>query len=62
MKISAQDLAAVVVAITLSVGVVILSIQAKPVGDALSSGFGVAVGWVFFRSTQVASNGNGGPK
>jgi len=49
-----QDLAASIVAVTLVVAVSVLGVLERPVPDAISTGLGAAITWLFMRSAQQA--------
>lgn len=53
---SIQDFAASVVAVSLVLGVIILSILQDPIPSEIATSLGAAITWLFVRSTQQAEH------
>jgi hypothetical protein len=60
MKLPVHDLAALVVATVLAVGMVVLAIKGTIDPTTIVGSFGLSIGWVFRASTN--GNGNGTTK
>lgn len=53
-----QDVAAAIVAIILTAGVVVLAIKSQDVPGAYATALGNAISWLFIRSIQIGAHPN----
>jgi len=58
MRLSAADVAAMMVSIILTVGVVLLSVLEIDIPAEMSGPLGAATTWLFVRSVQQGANGH----